>query len=42
MDWLSADFLAIFARKFRILHSKTRLVVLSPAAPAVIGFYLLA
>jgi hypothetical protein len=37
MDWLSADLLAIFARKFRILRSKKRLVLLSPAASAVIG-----
>jgi hypothetical protein len=37
MDWLSADLLVIFARKFRILRSKKRLVLLSPAASAVIG-----
>jgi hypothetical protein len=35
-------FWRFFARKFRILRSKKRLVLLSPAAPAVIGLYLLA
>ena len=40
MDWLSADLLAICARKFRILRSKKWLVLLSPAVPAVIGLYL--
>jgi hypothetical protein len=41
MDWLSAVLLAIFAREFRILRSKKRLGLLSPAVPGVIGLYLL-
>jgi hypothetical protein len=42
MDWLSADLQRIFTRKLRSLHTEKRRVLISPAAPAVIGLYLLA
>src|SRR3954463_883022 len=42
MDWLLADLLWIFACKLRGLHNEKRRVLISPAAPAVIGLYPLA